>query len=67
MGEVVNLRMARKRKARAEREQAAQRNRETHGLSRAERTIAEALKQRSARELDGHRREPAPDPADGDA
>lgn len=57
MGEVVNLRLLRKRKARAEKEQAAERNRAAHGRTKAERErdAAEAGKNRAF--LDGHRRD----------
>lgn len=65
MGEVVNLRVARKRKARAGREDAAARNRAVHGMSRAERDASKAAKARAEKALDGHRREPGDDPADG--
>lgn len=57
MGEVVNLRLLRKRKARAEKEKAAERNRAAYGRTKAERErdAAEAGKSRAF--LDGHRRD----------
>ena len=57
MAEIVNLRMARKRKARAERERTAETNRALHGLTRAEREKAKAEDKTAARHLDAHRRE----------
>lgn len=57
MGEVVNLRMARKRKARAEMDKAAQENRQAHGRTKAERDAARMLREREAAALEGHRRE----------
>lgn len=61
MGEVVNLRMARKRKARAEREKDAERNRAEHGVSRNQRAAARAETDRAGAALDAHRREPPTD------
>ena len=60
---VVNLRLARKAKARAEREAVAGTNRILHGRSRAERTALEMEASRATRFLDGHRFD-APPPAD---
>ncbi len=65
MGEVVNLRMARKRKARAGREDTAARNRAAHGMSRAEKEANKAARDRAEKALDGHRREPGDTPEDG--
>ncbi|CAG0996731.1 MAG: DUF4169 family protein [Rhizobiaceae bacterium] len=56
MGEVVNLRLARKRKARVDREQVAERNRAVHGRTKAERERDAAEASRTVRFLDGHRR-----------
>lgn len=58
MGEIVNLRTVRKRKARDEREKVAERNRTIHGRSKAERDISKAEAASAERRLDGHRREP---------
>ena len=63
MGEVVNLRMARKRRDRREDEKRAEANRVLHGLTKAERTKSSTEAARDAQRLDGHRREPADDPA----
>ena len=57
MGEVVNLRIARKRKARQDREAAADQNRITHGLTRAERDLAQKTRKLDATRLDRHRRD----------
>lgn len=63
MGEVVNLRLARKRKARDEREKNAERNRVEHGVSRRQRDAAAAEKQRAERTHELHRRDPQDDPS----
>lgn len=57
MGEVVNLRMARKRAARASKEREAEANRALHSVPGAERRLAEAREQAQARRLDAHRLE----------
>ena len=57
MGEVVNLRTARKRRVRAERETEAERQRAAHGRTRAEREGIEREAQRADRTLDGARRD----------
>jgi hypothetical protein len=55
MGEVLNLRQARKRAARQRKEQRAEANRLLHGVSKAERTLGVARATKSHRDLDGHR------------
>lgn len=55
MGEIVNLRMARKRKARAEDATTAEQNRALHGRSRTEKQADARTKAREAALLDGHR------------
>ena len=57
MGEVVNLRIVRKRTARAEKERLAAENRALHGRSKADRKADESERQRGATLLDGHRRD----------
>jgi len=57
MGEVVNLRMIRKRRQRAEKEQLAAENRQKHGRSRAERDRQRMVEEQTSRALDLHRRE----------
>lgn len=59
MGEVVNLRMARKRSVRAEKERAASENRALHGRGKADRMADDTDRQRRAALLDGHRRDEA--------
>jgi len=53
MGEVVNLRLARKAAARAAKEAEAATNRAAHGRTRAERAATKAERTRAARLLDG--------------
>ena len=53
MGEVVNLRRARKAKARTERETAAAANRAAFGQTKSEKAAAEAEMDRATRDLDG--------------
>ena len=57
MGEVVNLRLARKAAARAAKEADAATNRAAHGRTRAERTATKAETARAERLLDGARLE----------
>lgn len=57
MGEVVNLRLARKAAARKAKEAEAAANRLAHGRTRAERETTRAEAERSARLLDGARRD----------
>lgn len=67
MGEVVNLRTQRKRKARAGREQEAERNRAAFGRPKAEREAAARQETLQLRRLDGHRRDPGARSGEGDA
>ncbi len=57
---VVNLRLARKAKARAEREASAGSNRVLHGRTRSERTTQAIEASRATRLLDGHRLDAVP-------
>lgn len=59
--EIVNLRQARKAKARGEAEARAQANRIAFGRSKAERVGSAADKAKVERALDGHRLQPPPD------
>lgn len=61
MAEIVNLRQARKHKARAEKERRATENRAAFGRTRGEREKQHRLEDQAGRFIDGHRREPAPD------
>lgn len=55
MGEIVNLRRARKAKKRAEDARAADENRIAFGRPKAERALSEKEQALAARRLDGHR------------
>src|SRR5690606_24849324 len=57
MSEIVNLREARKRKARAEKEAEAAANRRKFGRTKAERKQSEADRAKAARDLDGKKRD----------
>lgn len=59
MADLVNLRAARKRRDRAEKERQAEENRVRHGQGKAGRLAAKARREREAALLDGHRRERA--------
>ncbi|TWT02025.1 DUF4169 family protein [Reyranella sp. CPCC 100927] len=61
MAEIVNLRQARKRKARAEREQSAEANRLKFGRPKAEKAHDRLENERATRVHDSHRREDADD------
>lgn len=53
--DIVNLRLARKRRARADASKQAELNRAAHGISKAEHDRAKAKTDRETRHLDGHR------------
>jgi hypothetical protein len=55
MGDIVNLRMARKRVRRRHEEERAAKARSAHGIAKADRTLAKTERSRSRRELEGHR------------
>jgi hypothetical protein len=57
MGDIVNLRMARKRKARADAERSAEQNRITFGRTKQERELTEAERTLAKKKLDAHRRQ----------
>ena len=57
MSEIVNLRQARKRLARAAREDAAAANRAKHGQTKAERTLKQAEAEKLRKLLDGAKRD----------
>lgn len=57
MAEVVNLRMARKQRARISKARQAEANRAAHGVSRTERAMRNAEAERAERHLDGIKRE----------
>ncbi|TPL54712.1 DUF4169 family protein [Mesorhizobium sp. B2-4-6] len=64
MGEVVNLRQARKHKARIEKERQAGENRALHGRSRTERERDRLASQKAEKFVASHRREKPDDPGE---
>lgn len=61
MAEIVNLRLARKRKARADDAVIADANRALHGRTKAGKQADQAARDKTVRFLDGHRRAVTPD------
>ena len=57
MAEIVNLRQARKAKARDEKAKAADANRSLHGTPKHLRNLAKARSEKAARELDAHKKD----------
>jgi hypothetical protein len=57
MAEIVNLRQARKQKARSDKEAKAAENRLAFGRTKAERTLSEARTGLDARRLEAHKRD----------
>lgn len=57
MGEIVSLKLHRKRKARAAKEETAAENRVQFGRSKAEKTLTETMNEKAAKDLDQHKRE----------
>jgi hypothetical protein len=57
LGEIVNLKRARKQKARDAQAATADANRALHGRTKAEREAEEARRAAAERALDGHRRD----------
>lgn len=55
MGDVINLRQARKARDRREKEAASGENRAKFGRAKAEKALEAASRARAERELDGHR------------
>ena len=58
LGEIVNLRRARKQRRRDQDDAMAAANRLAHGVGKAAEREARAERQRAERALEGHRREP---------
>ena len=56
-GEIINLKQARKAKARTDKDQKAAENRRLHGRTKAEKTADRATKDKAASHIDGHKRE----------
>ena len=57
MAEIVNLKRARKAKAKADKEKTAEANRALHGTPKALRNLAEARKDKADQALSGHKLE----------
>lgn len=57
MAEIVNLRQARKKKARAEKEARAAENRILFGRTKAEKELTKAERDLAARRIDAHKRD----------
>lgn len=57
MGDVINLRQARKARKRADGETQAEANRTKHGRTKADKRLAEMIRQRQDAVVDGARRE----------
>ena len=58
MGDVINLRQARKARARTEKEAAAAANRARFGRTKAEKQAEDAKRELTQKQLDSHKREP---------
>lgn len=56
-GEIINLRQARKAKARTDKDQKAAENRRLHGRTKAEKAADKKAKDKAASHIDGHKRE----------
>ena len=56
-GDVINLRLARKNKARSEAEKRAEENRAKFGRSKAEKSLSAAVKNLTEKSLDGSKRD----------
>lgn len=61
MGEIINLRRAKKQRARVEAESEAAANRAAHGRTKVEKALTSAEKDRAAAVLDAHKREDGDD------
>lgn len=59
--EIINLRQARKTRARSEKSAKADENRVRFGLPKGEKARQKLERERSTAQLDGHKREPEPD------
>jgi hypothetical protein len=58
MAEIINLRRARKGKARQEKEAEATANRARHGQTKAEKTLHQAEAAKAEKHLDQHKKDP---------
>lgn len=57
MGEIVNLKLHRKRQARAAKDERAAENRAVFGRTKVEKTLTEAERLKAAKDLEAHQRE----------
>jgi len=57
MAELINLRRARKAKAKGEQEKAAEANRIAHGAPKQVRDLARARADKAAKDLDAHKKD----------
>jgi Domain of unknown function (DUF4169) len=57
MSEIINLRRARKQKARSEKEKTAEANRILHGTPKPLRDLAKARTDKAARDVDAHKKD----------
>jgi hypothetical protein len=57
MGDIINLKLQRKRKDRAARDEKAAENRAAFGRAKSERAVTGATAEKAAKDLDGHRRD----------
>ncbi|WP_243371725.1 DUF4169 family protein [Microvirga solisilvae] len=57
MAEIINLRQARKNKARADKEARADQNRITFGRTKAEKELTKAERELAQRRIDAHKRD----------
>ncbi|MBF9194592.1 DUF4169 family protein [Microvirga terrestris] len=57
MAEIINLRQARKHKARAEKEIRAEQNRASFGRTKAEKALSKAEQDLAKSRLEGHKRD----------
>ena len=57
MGDIINLRQARKAKARADKDRLAQSNRAKFGRTKAERLVQSLEEERNNRQIEGARRD----------
>ena len=65
MAEIVNLRQARKRRIREEKDRQAAQNRASHGRTRSQKSVEALTRDKARAFLDGHRRD-EPSGRDGD-
>ncbi len=57
MGEIVSLKLHRKRRDRAEKQERAAENRVQFGRSKAEKELTDALNEKAQKDIDSHKRD----------